>query len=287
MLLSVGFITKGLRRMRDRIRNTCCKKEDEEANSDEQGRTPTPTNIDNEKKDLDIEEISYDPDVPPELTGWDRFNIVKRIKRNRAVQANKKEGEGRAAEGTESGSVLQRKLNKLAIQVGYGGTFAAVICFFILTLKFVIEEFAIPPTRAWDNSTDFSELLHFIIISITVLVVAIPEGLPLAVTISLAFSVKKMLNDNNLVRHLHACETMGNATAICSDKTGTLTTNRMTVVESYFAGTKYDVTPGARDLPSSLLDVLKTNVAVNSSYTSKLLKVSHHRQEVISCMYIQ
>lgn len=59
--------------------------------------------------------------------------------------------------------------------------------------------------------------------SITVIVVAIPEGLPLAVTLSLAFSIKKMLYDNNLVRQLSACETMGGANCICSDKTGTLT----------------------------------------------------------------
>ena len=95
--------------------------------------------------------------------------------------------------------------------------------------------------------------------------------MPLAVTIALAFSVKKMLKDNNLVRHLHACETMGNATSICSDKTGTLTTNRMTVVESYFAGTHYDVTPDPVDLPSNVLDLLKLNIAVNSSYTSLLV----------------
>lgn len=68
--------------------------------------------------------------------------------------------------------------------------------------------------------------VKFIIIGVTVLVVAVPEGLPLAVTLSLAYSVKKMMADNNLVRHLDACETMGNATTICSDKTGTLTTNR-------------------------------------------------------------
>jgi len=60
-------------------------------------------------------------------------------------------------------------------------------------------------------------------------VVAVPEGLPLAVTISLAYSTMKMLADNNLIRVLAACETMGNATTICSDKTGTLTQNRMTV----------------------------------------------------------
>ena len=169
-----------------------------------------------------------------------------------------------------SESVLQKKLNKLAVQIGYGGTAAAVVCILVLSIRFSIEEYAVEG-RGWNSSTDFSQLLHFVIIGITVLVVAIPEGLPLAVTIALAFSVKKMLKDNNLVRHLHACETMGNATSICSDKTGTLTTNRMTVVESYFAGTHYEVTPKTEDLPGNLLDMLKLCIAVNSNYTSLLI----------------
>lgn len=75
------------------------------------------------------------------------------------------------------------------------------------------------------------EILDFFIIGITVVVVAIPEGLPLAVTLSLAFSVKKMLKDQNLVRKLQACETMGGANNICSDKTGTLTKNEMTLTQ--------------------------------------------------------
>lgn len=73
------------------------------------------------------------------------------------------------------------------------------------------------------------EIIHYFILALTVVVVAIPEGLPLAVTLSLAFSVKKMLVDNNLVRKLEACETMGGANNICSDKTGTLTKNEMTL----------------------------------------------------------
>ena len=73
--------------------------------------------------------------------------------------------------------------------------------------------------KGWDPKY-IKELLEYFIIGVTVLVVAVPEGLPLAVTISLAYSVRKMMKDNNLVRHLDACETMGNATAICSDKTG-------------------------------------------------------------------
>src|SRR4051812_3042203 len=78
------------------------------------------------------------------------------------------------------------------------------------------------------------------IVAVTVVVVAIPEGLPLAVTISLAYSTKKMYQDQCFIRVLAACETMGNATNICSDKTGTLTENRMTVVEGWFADCLYD-----------------------------------------------
>ena len=192
------------------------------------------------------------------------MGAIKKIRRKCCGHSEEADGEG------ESESVLQKKLNKLAVQIGYGGMGAAVICVLVLSVGFAISEFAIED-RGWDPSTDFSQLLHFVIIGITVLVVAIPEGLPLAVTIALAFSVKKMLKDNNLVRHLHACETMGNATSICSDKTGTLTTNRMTVVESYFAGIHYDVTPKAEDLPHNLLEVLKQCIAINSNYTSLLL----------------
>lgn len=76
--------------------------------------------------------------------------------------------------------------------------------------------------------------------AVTIIVVAIPEGLPLAVTIALAYSTKQMYKDNNFIRVLAACETMGNVTNICSDKTGTLTENRMTVVEGYFGNKQYD-----------------------------------------------
>lgn len=105
----------------------------------------------------------------------------------------------------------------------------------ILILRFCIEKFAVE-NMPW-SAYYIQHFVKFFIIGVTVLVVAVPEGLPLAVTLALAYSVRKMMFDNNLVRHLDACETMGNATAICSDKTGTLTTNRMTVVQSYVGGT--------------------------------------------------
>ena len=228
-----------------------------------------------EEEEEEVEEVEeYDPEQPiisePRLTGLARFNLVKQVRRRKRVKRQRKKNK---PSGVESGSVLQKKLTKLAIYITYSGTGAAVLCVVVLVLVFAITNFGID-RRPWNSATDFSELLHFFIIGITVLVVAVPEGLPLAVTIALAFSVKKMLKDNNLVRYLHACETMGNATAICSDKTGTLTTNRMTVVESYFAGSRYEVTPKQSDLPKDLIKVLKLNIAINSSYTSKLIVVS-------------
>ena len=83
------------------------------------------------------------------------------------------------------------------------------------------------------------EFIGFFITAVTILVVAVPEGLPLAVTLALAFSVIRMQADNNLVKHLDACETMGSATTICSDKTGTLTKNRMTVMRAFLAGASF------------------------------------------------
>ena len=85
------------------------------------------------------------------------------------------------------------------------------------------------------------DIFQSIILCITIIVVAIPEGLPLAVTLSLSFSVKKMMDDNNLVRHMPACETMGGANYICTDKTGTLTRNKMHVVSLYNNGNKVNV----------------------------------------------
>ena len=96
------------------------------------------------------------------------------------------------------------------------------------------------------------ELLEYFAIAVTIVVVAVPEGLPLAVTLSLAFAMKKMMNDKALVRHLAACETMGSATTICSDKTGTLTTNHMTVVKSCICMSVQDVANNGGSLRSEI-----------------------------------
>ena len=128
---------------------------------------------------------------------------------------------------------LQEKLDDMAAKIGYVGMAAAAATFIaMMWIKIFMD-----PEYLKDVSV-FKHALDAFIIGVTIVVVAVPEGLPLAVTISLAYSTKQMLNDQNLIRHLAACETMGNATNICSDKTGTLTENRMTVVRGVFANMK-------------------------------------------------
>ncbi|KAM6982895.1 plasma membrane calcium-transporting ATPase 3b isoform 3-T3 [Tautogolabrus adspersus] len=170
-------------------------------------------------------------------------------------------------------SVLQGKLTKLAVQIGKAGLVMSAITVIILVLYFVINTFVVEGRTWMPECTPVyvQYFVKFFIIGVTVLVVAVPEGLPLAVTISLAYSVKKMMKDNNLVRHLDACETMGNATAICSDKTGTLTTNRMTVVQSFLGDVHHRVVPDPGQVNPRTLDLLVNAIAINSAYTSKIL----------------
>ncbi|XP_029549298.1 plasma membrane calcium-transporting ATPase 1 isoform X3 [Salmo trutta] len=184
---------------------------------------------------------------------------VKQVKR---VQITKKEK-----------SVLQGKLTKLAVLIGKAGLIMSAVTVIILILYFVIDTFGVQG-RPWLKECTpiyIQYFVKFFIIGVTVLVVAVPEGLPLAVTISLAYSVKKMMKDNNLVRHLDACETMGNATTICSDKTGTLTMNRMTVVQAYLGDTHYKKVPEPDVIKPSTMEVLVNSIAINSAYTTKIL----------------
>ncbi|ESN96191.1 hypothetical protein HELRODRAFT_107353 [Helobdella robusta] len=171
--------------------------------------------------------------------------------------------------GRKEKSVLQAKLTKLAIKIGYVGTIIAILTVIILVLRFCIEKFVVDK-QPW-NPKYIQNFVQFFIIGVTVLVVAVPEGLPLAVTLALAYSVRKMMLDNNLVRHLDACETMGNATAICSDKTGTLTTNRMTVVQSYIADVHHKSTPKFASIPNSVGEILVRAISINSGYTSRIM----------------
>lgn len=121
---------------------------------------------------------------------------------------------------------LQSKLNVLAEYIAKLGLAAGLILFIAVFIRFLAHL----PGITGGPAAKGQVFLNVFIVAVTIVVVAVPEGLPLAVTLALAFATTRMLKDNNLVRLLRACETMGNATTICSDKTGTLTQNKMSVV---------------------------------------------------------
>jgi len=163
----------------------------------------------------------------------------------------------------ETKTPLELKLEDIADDIGKFGLIAAILTFVALSVKliytrlqeaefqFIHAEHDSNVTSHYTNNTNGTlyhnsttvhhtahsifngiskEIITIVILCITILVVAIPEGLPLAVTLSLSFSVRKMMYDNNLVRRMSACETMGGANYICTDKTGTLTKNNMEVI---------------------------------------------------------
>jgi Ca2+-transporting ATPase len=140
---------------------------------------------------------------------------------------------------------LQSKLNTLAEYIAKLGGAAGLILFVVLFIQFLARL----PHNTKSPSEKGQEFLNIFIVTVTIIVVAVPEGLPLAVTLALAFATTRMLKDNNLVRHLKACEVMGNATAICSDKTGTLTQNKMLVVAGTFGtSSRFGGTTELRDV---------------------------------------
>ncbi|KFA72960.1 hypothetical protein S40288_05063 [Stachybotrys chartarum IBT 40288] len=167
---------------------------------------------------------------------------------------------------------LQKKLEGLALAIAKLGSSAAGLLFFVLLFRFLAS-------LSGDNRTPTeraSSFMDILIVAITIIVVAVPEGLPLAVTLALAFATTRLLKENNLVRVLRACETMGNATTICSDKTGTLTTNKMTVVAGTFGATSFAMSGSEKTTESTpsqwaseLSDVAKTaivqSIAINST----------------------
>ncbi|KAJ1350555.1 Plasma membrane calcium-transporting ATPase 3 [Parelaphostrongylus tenuis] len=187
------------------------------------------------------------------------------------VQSKKEEETVVLLEDENKGkSVLQAKLSNLAIQIGYIGSIVAAATVLILIIRHCITRYAV--NKESFEMSDLAYFVNFIIIGVTVLVIAVPEGLPLAITLALTYSVKKMMKDNNLVRHLDACETMGNATAICSDKTGTLTTNRMTCVQSFINERFYKAqTPAYALLDKNTRERLVECICINSGYNSQVL----------------
>jgi len=179
---------------------------------------------------------------------------------------------------------LQNKLETIATKIGNFGIGCAVLTFSAMLVRVGLEMKGIIPCGC-GNITNcvkiepctpltfaltmknrlWTEIMNTFIIAITVIVVAIPEGLPLAVTIALSFSSAKMRKLNNLVRTLSSAETMGGATHICSDKTGTLTQNKMTVMGLHAYGSIEQVARGGS--PLSFATTIKTKLSADNFET--------------------
>lgn len=143
--------------------------------------------------------------------------------------------------GDQENTPLQDKLETIANQIGMVGVVTAILTFVALMIRGTIK-------MASEGNPFFSvetlnAVINAFILGVTIIVVAVPEGLPLAVTISLAYSVGEMFKEKNLVRRLHSSETMGGANEICTDKTGTLTQNKMTVMRVYTRGQDSEAKP--------------------------------------------
>ena len=142
----------------------------------------------------------------------------------------------KSSEQTNVKTPLSLQLNRLAKLISKVGTAVAIMAFVVFLGHDILVNKAV-----WggDDYIKMAEVtLQYFMMAVTLIVMAVPEGLPMAVTLALALNMRRMLKSNNLVRKLHACETMGAVTVICTDKTGTLTQNRMTVGEMVIHGNR-------------------------------------------------
>lgn len=158
-----------------------------------------------------------------------------------------------ATEQSEEQTPLNIQLTKLANLIGKAGFTIAALTFIIFTSKDLYAYFTSGAyTGDWHSWLAIARIvLKYFMMAVTLIVVAVPEGLPMSVTLSLALNMRRMLKTNNLVRKMHACETMGAITVICTDKTGTLTQNLMQVYEA--------------QVDNSQPDLVAEGIAVNST----------------------
>ncbi|CAM8989870.1 unnamed protein product [Rhodiola kirilowii] len=168
--------------------------------------------------------------------------------------------------GSGEETPLQVRLNKLTSSIGKGGLAVAFFVLVVLLVRYFTgytkDEFGkVEYVGKGTKSDDIvNAVVAIVAAAVTIVVVAIPEGLPLAVTLTLAYSMKKMLADQAMVRKLSACETMGSATTICTDKTGTLTLNKMKVTK-FWLGKDCSLS----SVSSSILELIKQGVALNTT----------------------
>lgn len=151
------------------------------------------------------------------------------------------------------------KLAKLISWIGYSVAGATFLIFFLKDVVFAFDFAALDGWQAWLPVLE--RTLKYFMMAVTLIVVAVPEGLPMSVTLSLALNMRRMLSTNNLVRKMHACETMGAITVVCTDKTGTLTQNLMQVHETRFYGLKDEKELGSDELSN----LVKEGICANST----------------------
>ena len=138
-----------------------------------------------------------------------------------------------ATEQSQEQTPLNLQLTKLANLIGKVGFTIAALTFVIFTAKDLYAYLSVTAVTDWHQGLEIARIvLKYFMMAVTLIVVAVPEGLPMSVTLSLALNMRRMLKTNNLVRKMHACETMGAITVICTDKTGTLTQNLMQVYDA-------------------------------------------------------
>lgn len=216
---------------------------------DESAFTGEPSVLKSHKPDLQDPAATYSSNMLLRgctlLEGYGMLRIT-------AIGVDTEEGRGamRVREGSSVQTPLNRQLGALGKQVS-GAAFGVAA---LIIVGRLICFYTIGGHTA--DNTPLVELIEYILasimIAVTLIVVAVPEGLPMSITMSLAMSMRRMLRENNLVRKLHACETMGAATVICTDKTGTLTQNRMQVVAH-------------QTLSEDYADLIPLNCALNST----------------------
>lgn len=149
------------------------------------------------------------------------------------------------------------KLANLIGKIGFSVAGLAFLIFFVKDVALVYDFASFHTFRDWLPALQAT--LQYFMMAVTLIVVAVPEGLPMSVTLSLALNMRRMLSTNNLVRKMHACETMGAITVICTDKTGTLTQNLMQVYEANFGGLKNGSELGNDDLGRLVMEGISVN----------------------------
>lgn len=165
-----------------------------------------------------------------------------------------------STEETTEPTPLNLQLTKLAKLISWIGYSVAGITFLIFFLKDVVLAYDFSSLHGWEAWLPVLEdTLKYFMMAVTLIVVAVPEGLPMSVTLSLALNMRRMLSTNNLVRKMHACETMGAITVVCTDKTGTLTQNLMQVHETKFYGLKDEKQLGNDELSNLVKEGISTN----------------------------